>query len=114
LERALRFYRDGLGLPTPGIIGTEFEHGAVVFIQLQAGVNLALWTRYLRMTRLERGNTFSVSDLPPGRYLAIAVADHESGEETNPELLQRFRPAATPFTLEEGEARVLNLSVAVQ
>ena len=45
LERALRFYRDGLGLPTPGIIGAEFEHGAVVFIQLQAGVNLALWPR---------------------------------------------------------------------
>jgi catechol 2,3-dioxygenase-like lactoylglutathione lyase family enzyme len=45
LERALRFYRDGLGLPTPGIVGQEFEHGAVVFIQLQAGVNLALWLR---------------------------------------------------------------------
>jgi len=45
LERALRFYRDGLGLPTPGIVGTEFEHGAVVFIQLQAGVSLALWLR---------------------------------------------------------------------
>ena len=45
LERALRFYRDGLGMPTPGIIGTEFEHGAVVFIELQAGVRLALWPR---------------------------------------------------------------------
>ena len=45
LERALRFYRDGLDLPTPGIVGQEFEHGAVVFIQLQAGVNLALWLR---------------------------------------------------------------------
>ena len=45
LERALRFYRDGLGLPTPGIVGQEFEHGAVVFIQLQAGVSLALWPR---------------------------------------------------------------------
>jgi catechol 2,3-dioxygenase-like lactoylglutathione lyase family enzyme len=45
LERALRFYRDGLGLPTPGIVGAEYEHGAVVFIQLQAGVNLALWLR---------------------------------------------------------------------
>ncbi len=29
LERALRFYRDGLGLKTEGIVGTEFEHGAV-------------------------------------------------------------------------------------
>ena len=45
LERALRFYRDGLGLSAPGIIGTEFEHGAVVFIELQAGVRLALWPR---------------------------------------------------------------------
>ena len=45
LDRALRFYRDGLGLPTPGIVGTEFENGAVVFTQLQAGVSLALWPR---------------------------------------------------------------------
>jgi uncharacterized protein len=45
LERALRFYRDGLGLPTEGIIGKELAHGAVVFIELQAGVRLALWPR---------------------------------------------------------------------
>lgn len=45
LERALRFYRDGLGFATGGIIGTEFEHGAVVFIELQAGLKLALWPR---------------------------------------------------------------------
>ncbi|MBU1191988.1 MAG: VOC family protein [Gammaproteobacteria bacterium] len=45
LERSLRFYRDGLGLPTEGIIGTEFEQGAVVFFDLQAGVKLALWSR---------------------------------------------------------------------
>lgn len=45
LERALRFYRDGLGLPTEGIIGREFEHGAVAFFDLQAGLKLALWPR---------------------------------------------------------------------
>jgi uncharacterized protein len=45
LERALRFYRDGLGLPTQGIVGTEYEHGAVAFFALQAGVQLALWPR---------------------------------------------------------------------
>ncbi len=45
LERSLHFYRDGLGLPTEGIIGTEFEQGAVVFFDLQAGVKLALWSR---------------------------------------------------------------------
>ena len=45
LERSLRFYRDGLGLPTRGIIGAEFEHGAVAFFDLQAGVKLAIWLR---------------------------------------------------------------------
>ncbi len=45
LERSLRFYRDGLGLPTQGIIGTEFEHGAVAFFDLQASVKLAIWPR---------------------------------------------------------------------
>ena len=45
LERALRFYRDGLGLPTKGIIGTEFEHGAVAFFDLQPGLKLAIWPR---------------------------------------------------------------------
>ncbi|MFK7694888.1 VOC family protein [Paenibacillus sp. HJGM_3] len=45
LERALTFYRDGLGLPTEGIVGREFEHGAVAFFDLQAGVKLAIWNR---------------------------------------------------------------------
>lgn len=45
LEKSLHFYRDGLGFTTDGIIGQEFEYGAVVFIQLQAGLCLALWPR---------------------------------------------------------------------
>jgi hypothetical protein len=45
LERSLRFYRDGLGLPTQGIVGTELEHGAVAFFDLQAGLKLAVWPR---------------------------------------------------------------------
>src|SRR5690606_2668713 len=45
LERSLKFYRDGLGLPTEGIIGAQFEHGAVAFFDLQAGLKLAIWPR---------------------------------------------------------------------
>jgi uncharacterized protein len=45
LERSLRFYRDGLGLATEGIVGTEWEHGAVVFFQLRGGLALALYPR---------------------------------------------------------------------
>lgn len=45
LERALRFYREGLGLESEGIVGREFEHGAVAFFDLQPGLRLALWPR---------------------------------------------------------------------
>ncbi|KKI90403.1 glyoxalase [Bacillus sp. SA1-12] len=45
LERSLTFYRDGLGFPTKGIEGKEFEHGAVAFFDLQEGLKLAIWNR---------------------------------------------------------------------
>ena len=45
LERAVRFYRDGLGWKTEGIVGKEFEHGAVAFFDLMNGLRLALWPR---------------------------------------------------------------------
>ena len=45
LERAVAFYRDGLGFSTKGITGTEFENGAVAFFNLQSGLKLALWPR---------------------------------------------------------------------
>lgn len=45
LEQSLAFYRDGLGLPTEGIIGREFEHGAVAFFELSGGLKLAIWAQ---------------------------------------------------------------------
>lgn len=45
LERAVAFYRDGLGLATQGIVGKEYENGAVAFFNLDGGLKLALWPR---------------------------------------------------------------------
>lgn len=45
LQKSLEFYRDGLGFPTQGIMGGEFEYGAVVFFDLANGLKLALWPR---------------------------------------------------------------------
>ncbi|HEY4320071.1 MAG TPA: VOC family protein [Gemmatimonadales bacterium] len=45
LERSVTFYRDGLGFETAGIVGTEFDHGAVAFFDLQAGLKLAVFAR---------------------------------------------------------------------
>jgi catechol 2,3-dioxygenase-like lactoylglutathione lyase family enzyme len=45
LARSVRFYRDGLGFVTDGIVGEEFEFGAVAFFELEGGLRLALWPR---------------------------------------------------------------------
>ncbi|KXF74763.1 glyoxalase [Paramesorhizobium deserti] len=45
LEESLAFYRDGLGLPTEGIVGREFEHGAVAFFELAGGLKLGIWAQ---------------------------------------------------------------------
>jgi uncharacterized protein len=51
LERALAFYRDGLGLASPGIIATELHDevsgadGAVAMFELDGGLLLSLYPR---------------------------------------------------------------------
>jgi catechol 2,3-dioxygenase-like lactoylglutathione lyase family enzyme len=65
LHRAVAFYRDGMGLPTPGIVGEEFENGAVAFFDLQEGLKLALWPRASMAADaslpLQRGGSLEVS-----------------------------------------------------
>ena len=43
LERAVRFYRDGLGWPTPGIVGGGLANAQVAFFDMGGGMKLALW-----------------------------------------------------------------------
>lgn len=51
LDRSLAFYREGLGLESEGVIGTEFEGdethaaGAVVLFRLGGGLILSLYPR---------------------------------------------------------------------
>jgi hypothetical protein len=51
LERALTFYRDGLGLPTKGVVAEEYEGseteaaGAIVIFKLAGGLMLSLYPR---------------------------------------------------------------------
>ena len=45
LAASLAFYRDGMGLPTQGIIGQEFEDGAVVFFNMNDDLILALYPK---------------------------------------------------------------------
>jgi hypothetical protein len=45
LEKSYEFYHHGLGLDSKGIVGTEFEHGAIAFFDLQNGMELAVYPR---------------------------------------------------------------------
>jgi uncharacterized glyoxalase superfamily protein PhnB len=45
LEKAFKFYHEGMGLASKGIVGKEFEHGEVAFFDLKNGMVLALYSR---------------------------------------------------------------------
>lgn len=89
LERALAFYRDGLGLATDGIVGKEFAHGAVAFFELQSGLRLAVWPRasIAHDTRLAQ-TPASPTDLTIGHNV-------NSKEEVDAVMTQAKRAGAT-------------------
>lgn len=88
LERSVTFYRDGLGLVTSGIIGTEFDNGAVAFFNLQPGLKLALWPR----TSLAADSGLSI-EAPNATEFLLA---HNVGsiEEVNAVMLEAQRAGA--------------------
>ena len=86
LERALDFYRDGLGWETEGIVGQQYEHGAVVFFDLQAGLRLALWHRD------NLAHDSGVARTPPGTA-DFALAHNVSSRAEVDAVMQQAREA---------------------
>ncbi|MFB5269413.1 VOC family protein [Paenibacillus enshidis] len=86
LERAVAFYRDGLGLPTEGIIGQEFEHGAVAFFDLQAGVKLAVWPR----KSLAHDAGISLQAASPGEF---TIGHNVGSKEEVDQIMEEARKA---------------------
>ena len=93
LEASLRFYRDGLGLKTDGIIGTEFENGAVVFFQLSSGLTFALFPR----TSLAKD-----AGLPPGPRSAteFSIGHNVRTPEEVDEVMEQARSAGAVIVKE--------------
>ena len=96
LERSLTFYRDGLGLPTQGIIGQEFEYGAVVFFELQQGVKLALWPR----TSIAHDTHLSVQ---PPSATDLTLAQNVSSKEEVDLVMQQAKAAGATIIKEPQE-----------
>jgi catechol 2,3-dioxygenase-like lactoylglutathione lyase family enzyme len=67
LEKSLTFYRDGLGWPTRGVVGTEFEDGAVVFFDMNDDL-ISLFVRRLHWPRMRtRRNSLLATSCNPSR-----------------------------------------------
>jgi hypothetical protein len=86
LERAVAFYRDGLGLATQGIVGTEFENGAVAFFNLESGLKLALWPR----KSLAADTGLAVQ---PRSATEFSIAHNVASEQEVDEVMQQARRA---------------------
>jgi uncharacterized protein len=97
LETSAAFYRDGLGLPTKGIIATEFKgsetepSGAIALFELQGGLILALYPR------TELAKDANMADTAPSALefsLGYAVPSREAVDE----LLRRAEAAGATLT----------------
>jgi catechol 2,3-dioxygenase-like lactoylglutathione lyase family enzyme len=95
-ERAFQFYRDGLGLPTEGIMGAEDENGAVAFFDLQKGVKLALWP--LKSIAADSG-------LPEGvpSPTAITIGHNVASKEEVNEVMEQARLAGATIVKEAAD-----------
>ena len=68
-------------------------------------------TRYVAGTRPDQEGRFQVKNLPAGGYYAIAVDYLAQGEWNDPDVLERLKPRATSFSIDEGETKTLALTL---
>src|SRR3989454_5151107 len=89
LEKSLAFYRDGMGLATEGIIGTEFEDGAVVFFEMNDDLILALWPKQ----SLAKDAKITVSPPSPSEFSIGHIV--KSKQEVDAVMAQAAKAGAT-------------------
>jgi uncharacterized protein len=96
LERSLAFYRDGLGLESQGIVGQEFEYGAVAFFMLRPDFMLALWPRdsIARDTGLPRS---------PSSPTEFTIGHNVRSAEEVDQMIARARAAGATIVKPAGE-----------
>jgi len=90
--------------------GVALDATVVVFADDEG--KWGLHSRFIESARPDQHAKFTISGLPPGKYVAIAVGYLEPGEERDPELLQKWRARGTSFTLSEGETHAIDLKLS--
>src|SRR5262249_44540314 len=85
------------------------DYSVVVFPQ-----DREKWTpnsRYLKTARPDQDGRFKVTGLPPGEYRVIALDYVDQNEWNTPEYLDGIRAKATAFSINEGEAKSVDLRI---
>ena len=90
VEGSLGFYRDGMGLPTQAIFGTESEDGSVVFFEMNDNMVLALYPR----TALARDANVSAPPHGPAQLSVVFVHNVGSKREVDAVMEQAERAGA--------------------
>jgi catechol 2,3-dioxygenase-like lactoylglutathione lyase family enzyme len=96
LEKSVHFYESGLGLITPGIIGREFENGAVAFFDLDNGLKLALWPR----TSISADTNIAIG---PSSSLEFTLGHNVGSKEEVLEVLNEVSKAGGRIVKEAGD-----------
>jgi uncharacterized protein len=102
LERALAFYREGLGLRSRGIVGTQWAGdattpaGPVAMFELDGGMKLALYPRS------ELAKDAAVAPGPP-KSAEFSIGHLVSSREAVDELLSQAQAAGATITDEPHE-----------
>ena len=71
-------------------------------------------TRYVATVRSDESGRFTLTSLPPERYVIVAVDGFAPGDETNPEALDRWTREGARVTLAENGARAVQLRGTVR
>lgn len=91
LDKSLAFYRDGLGLKTQGIMGEQWDNGAVVFFHMDDDLILALYPR----ASLVKDAHVPASTPSPLELTIGQIVDSKNEVDT---LLERARRAGAKIT----------------
>jgi hypothetical protein len=83
----------------------------VVVVLPTEAVNPAIASRYTHALRPDQQGAFRLRALPPGSYVAAAVDALEQGSEWDPAFQAAVRSGARRFTLSEGQALTLTLTL---
>ncbi len=68
-------------------------------------------SRFLDTAFADQRGEFTIEELPPGRYLAVALEYVDQMQSQNPVFLEALRPLATKVVLGEGETKILELKL---